>query len=128
MKAMHGVQSGKILIWAVTALVFLLSATTNGLMPLRSSEGVVMVICSGDGPLELRIDPRTGEPADDKTPGQHKPCDWASFNFTAYLPDAPVSPGEVTPILAETALIASSILTAGRATGLPPSTGPPAVI
>ncbi|RJE89318.1 hypothetical protein D3P04_01370 [Paracoccus onubensis] len=125
---MHGVQSGKVILWAVTALVFLLSATTNGLMPLRGSEGVVMVICSGEGPLELHIDPQTGEPADDKTPDRHKPCDWASFNFTADVPGAPVSPGNVAPILAETALIASSILTASRATGLPPSTGPPAVI
>lgn len=128
MKARRRVHFATIIMWAIVAPFFLLSAVTNGLMPQQTSSGVTVVICTGEGPLELGIDPKTGDPAGDQSTKSHKACDWAGFNLVAHLSAAPLAPVVTTPAPSTAARILPSILAVGRATGLPPSTGPPAII
>lgn len=58
-----------------------------GLMPARTGEGVVMVICSGDGPMLMVFDPATGtfHKAPAETAKTH--CDWAASPVA--MPAAP---------------------------------------
>lgn len=44
-------------------------------MPARTGEGVVMVICSGDGPMLMVFDPASG--TFHKAPAETR-CDWAA--------------------------------------------------
>lgn len=112
-------------VWAILTPFFLLTLFSNGVMPLRTAEGLVLVICTGEGPLEMVIDPATGDPIDQAPNDRQGHCDWASakppvglapslgllYTQTAFVPaDLPVLP---------------TVLCAGRTTGLPPSTGPP---
>ncbi|AJE45191.1 DUF2946 family protein [Celeribacter indicus] len=124
----QALHSLKLVVWAVLVPFFLLSAASNGLMLQKAPEGIAVVICSGEGPLELRLDVKTGEPVEKQSPDRPKHCDWASLHLSAALPDVAAAPDIATASLAAPALFPSTILTAGQATGLPPSTGPPAVI
>lgn len=128
MGACNGAHRGRIIVWAIVAPLFLLSASLGSLMPLRTAAGVFVVICSGDGPLGLYVDPETGQPVDHDPSDRHGICDWAGLRTGAYL-QAP-SPAPVEPergfVMAVFAMPA--ILVAGRVTGLPLATGPPLVI
>jgi len=109
---------------------FLLSLFSNGVMPLRTAEGLVLVICTGEGPLEMVIDPATGDPID-QAPDHQAPddrqghCDWASAKPPVGLaPSLGLLSAQTTFVPADLPVL-PTVLYAGRATGLPPSTGPP---
>lgn len=95
-------------------------------MPSHAADGsITLVICTGDGPLTLAIDPATGQPADTD---DHSACDWNCATPTVTL-TAPVT----LPLAdgwhaAQCAQARPFHLTAAGATGLPPSTGPPFAI
>lgn len=105
-----------------------LALIPHGVMPIRGAEGLVLVICTGDGPLEMVVDKATGEtrPREPADPGNS--CVWANASATVML-QAPVHLADVhlswQPAIPAGA---SAILAVARATGLPPATGPPAVL
>jgi hypothetical protein len=115
-------------VWAIVAPFFLLSAITNGLMAVQTSNGIVAVICTGTGPLEIRIDPATGEPVEEQAPDQQSNCDWANLKFSAHLAVSPVPEVEFNLGFIDAPNVPSSVIATSRATGLPPSTGPPNVL
>lgn len=52
--------------------------TPAGLMPVQDRDGTfVMVLCSGDGPILMTMDPRTGELGQTPAPQKQSGCDWA---------------------------------------------------
>ena len=68
-------------------LVVLLVLATQfrvGLMPAEAGGQAIMVICAGDGPMMMVLDPVTGEfhpaPPDTKSSG----CDWAGCGAVAF--------------------------------------------
>ncbi len=117
--------------WVLLAPLLLASSIPAGVMPAMSATGMpTIVICTGDGLVEIAIDPLTGAPLeeDDSDPGNADQCDWGSSRAT----DG-VSPP--TSIVARTAgaipaflPALSSPLLAAIATGLPPATGPPTAV
>lgn len=128
MGSRSGTQFAKLIVWALVGPFFLLSVVTNGLMPVQTPAGIAVVICSGEGPVELRVDPKTGKPVEDEPSDRRKVCDWASVGVNAQLPSITSIPQATTLTTEAAAPVFSTVLTAGLATGLPPSTGPPIVI
>lgn len=123
----------KLRLAALCALLvpFLLtSLIASGVMPARSQSGaVLLVICTAEGMAELLVDPETMQPADKSAPHapekSGQPCAWAVSQATFTLPELPALMPPQQSVIAMPASIAPVILTAARATGLPPSTGPP---
>ena len=115
----------------VAVVPFLLaSLIASGVMPARTSSGaVLLVICTAEGMAELMVDPATMQPAQKSAPDAPgkpgKPCAWAANQATFTVPDLPALMPPQQSVIAMSASIAPVILTAARATGLPPSTGPP---
>ena len=106
----------------------LLSLVSNGVMPQRMAEGVVLVICTGDGPLAIAVDPDSGKPAEKAPDTRSGRCDWANATPPATLCPPLQLPARQAGAAVEILPVTPLVLIAGRATGLPPSTGPPAVI
>ena len=117
-------------------LPFLLSALiANGIMPARSAGGAItLVICTAEGMAELVVDPATMQPVDGSSqdaPDQDGPqkqpasCAWAAnlADFAAPAPAALALPSW--QMIAALVPPAPTVLATARATGLPPSTGPP---
>lgn len=70
-------------------LVLLLVLATQfqtGLMPAEAGGRAIMVICSGDGPMMMVLDPTTGtfHPAPSET--RKSGCDWAGCGAVALEP------------------------------------------
>lgn len=123
-------------LWAVGPFL-LLSLISPGVMPARGADGaLVLVLCTADGMVETAVDPVTLEPltAPDGGPGQHPQnardhCPWVSLHglaMQAVAAPMPVRGGDITPLMIWP--LAETVLQAGRVTGLPPSTGPPAIV
>jgi hypothetical protein len=74
----------------------LLSLVGQGVMPKRTAQGITLVLCSVDGPVEVTLDPATGAPVP-STPDPH--CDWATAQVLALtaLPETPVLPLTLRP-------------------------------
>ena len=75
-----------------------------GLMPAQGAEGgTVMVICSGDGPMMMVLDPATGEfrPAPPST--RKSGCDWAGCGLA-------VEPVQVTPVFVSRVIPATPVI------------------
>ncbi len=107
---------------------FLLSLFSNTVMPVRTADGFVLVICTGEGPLEVTIDRETGAPIEEGPDRGSDRCDWASatplvtlFSSAELLAQQVDATGLALPI-------PPAHLVASHATGLPPATGPPAVL
>ena len=118
----------RVAVWALLVPFLLHSLIATAVMPAASANGPVLVLCIGDGLIEVIMDPLTGEPVHKKSTDLAGQCDWAAGNVVANLHtgfEAPTIIGFAKP----TDLPPSRfILIASAATGLPPSTGPPAVI
>ncbi|WP_281374538.1 DUF2946 family protein [Pseudochelatococcus contaminans] len=119
-------------VWVALLPFALLSLLANGIMPAMSSNGVVMlVICTGDGMVEMAFDSATMEPVADTTESDGEPtqkadyCSWAASHPAFDLPDlvAVQQPDTTLTVLAPPR--GPSILQIAAATGLPPATGPP---
>lgn len=117
-------------------LPFLPSALiANGIMPARSAGGAItLVICTAEGMAELVVDPATMQPldgSDQVDPDQDGPqkqtssCAWAANHADFAAPTPPVLALPSQHMVAALVPPAPTALIAARATGLPPSTGPP---
>lgn len=111
---------------ALLAPFLLMSLIAAHLMPSHGADGgMVLVICSTDGPKTITIDPATGEPVDEQDHPSASACHWACAGHAVTLTPAgslPLAERAAVPLCPQ---IPSFTLTAARATGLPPSTGPP---
>lgn len=121
-------------LWTGLLAFVLSSLIAFGTMPARAGNGaVVFVICTGDGVMEMAFEPITMKPVSDKEKGRKDApgldyCPWAAGQSALALdiPRLMIQPlpaaGRLTPQFTET------VLTVSRVTGLPPATGPPAVV
>ncbi|MDW4499029.1 hypothetical protein R5H30_13620 [Sulfitobacter sp. D35] len=116
----------RVAVWVLLAPFLLLSTLSGGVMPHRTADGLVLVICTGDGPIEVTFDADGSAPTD--TPAEADRCDWASGTQAATIFEATVPPPVATVVRRADASVTPFVLVAGRATGLPPSTGPPSSV
>jgi hypothetical protein len=74
--------------WLLTLPFVILSLIPAAVMPMRGTDGtMVLVLCTGDGPVETVVTLAGGDDAPDLQPR----CDWAASTAAALLPDiAPV--------------------------------------
>ncbi|WP_172294477.1 hypothetical protein [Pseudoruegeria sp. HB172150] len=115
-------------LWAIVTPFFLLSFLPGGAMPVQSADGLLMVICTGDGPLEIRVDPVTGEPVERDPHDGSGTCDWAMAKPAVSLASAPDFPAPTVVLVPSEPEVLPVIRAVARATGLPPSTGPPSAL
>lgn len=116
--------------WVLLLPFLLLSLISPAVMPARAADGtMLLVLCTGDGPVEMLVDLATGQPVerapdhgDDKT--DH--CAWACGQMAVAELAAPVLilGDAATGRTRQPAPVQSVALR--HATGLPPATGPPA--
>ena len=117
-------------------LPFLLSALiASGVMPARSAGGAItLVICTAEGMAELAVDPTTMQPLDGSAHGgtdqdgpqkQTGSCAWAVSHADFAAPTPPVLALPSWQMIAALVAPVPTVLATARATGLPPSTGPP---
>lgn len=115
-------------LWAMLSPFLMLSLLSPAVMPAQAADGTfTLVLCTGDGPVEMQLDLATGQPVHKSPSDRSDRCAWACARM-AIAPDAP----PVLPVLLGRVTRAdpppvSTRLALSRATGLPPSTGPPAV-
>lgn len=115
-------------VWALVAPFLLFSLFSNAVMPVSAPDGLVLVICTGEGPLEMVIDPETGEPVPKPAHDGSVKCSWAGANGPVLLSSpmlAPIRARSGRPVYLPAV---PAVLVAAHATGLPPSTGPPLVL
>lgn len=80
--------------WLLLAPALLMLLVPASIMPVRQSDGsLTIVICTGSGPLELRVDPDTGQPVEGEDIQTGSACHWNLLRDTAMLPEtgAPVA-------------------------------------
>lgn len=123
-------------LWLGLVPFFLASLLAAGVMPARiADDTIALVICMDGTATEIAVDPATMRPVDaapddpdgdgDHRPAGHTACDWAAGQLAVALPAADVPQGPApTPRVAPLAPV-STVIAVSRATGLPPSTGPP---
>ena len=95
--AIRSTRSGLsfVLLWAMTVGLALSSLLSPGVMPLRDAHGgLVLVLCTGDGPVAMVMDPVTGETRP-QMPDTENHCAWATAHpvagpDTGILPIAPL--------------------------------------
>lgn len=123
-----------VLVWISVLPFVLMSIIGAGVVPVRSAEGtLMMVICTGDGMVEIAVDPATMEPISDEgdkndtAPGQGV-CDWAAAQSAYTLVGQTVLSLALQKIAEAWTGFAETTLTVSDATGLPPSTGPPLLL
>lgn len=114
-----------VLLWLSLVPFLLTHLIAEGAMPQSGPTGFTVVLCTGDGPLEIAIGPDgTAHPV---TPDSqhHTPCPWAvgtpaflSFDAPSLLAFAPAE-------LAADVLPRAEVAAPGTALRLPPSRGPP---
>jgi hypothetical protein len=111
--------------WLLCLPFVLMSLLPAAVMPMRTAGGTFeLVLCTGDGPVTTVVDNGTGH--DDL--GAAQGCDWAcgqtALALCAPLAMAPLQ-GQARPSFAPSL---STPVAFAQATGLPPATGPPALI
>ncbi len=124
LRALHRVR------WPVSSLVLpfvVLAALMGGLMPSVSADGVSVVLCTGSGPLEIRVDLETGERIADPVAEESTHCPWGGASATAAVAVPVVFPWPVST-LGQRPPADANVLPARHAHRLPPSTGPPASV
>ncbi len=121
-------------LWAALGPFLLLSLISPGVMPARGADGAVtLVLCTPEGIVEIAVDPQTLQPLDDGAdgparhpdPGAGDHCPWAGLQPPIDLTAHAQLPRMMRPVLPQGFALADTVLVAGRATGLPPATGPP---
>lgn len=109
------------------------SLLAKGVMPALSPNGVVMlVICTGDGMVEMAFDAVTMQPVTDQRThdGPAKsadPCAWAAMHPAVVIPDLMAADMPLRDAVTSVTTPRSMTLRIASATGLPPATGPPAL-
>ena len=75
--------------WLLLAPALLMLLVPASIMPVRQSDGsLTIVICTGSGPLELRVDPDTGQPVEGEDIQTGSACHWNLLRDTAALRNA----------------------------------------
>lgn len=106
----------------------MLSLLSPAVMPAQAADGTfTLVLCTGDGPVEMQIDLATGQPVHKSPADRSDRCAWACGQMAMVQNAAPALPLLVGRVSRADPPPASTRLILARATGLPPSTGPPAV-
>lgn len=118
----------RMLDWALLAPFLVLSLISPAVMPAQAADGgLVLVLCTGDGAVEMVLDPLTGEVSKPSPKSPADRCAWACGQMAVAdlaLP-ALLLPAQAAQRAAPPA--APPLLAFVRATGLPPATGPPAL-
>jgi hypothetical protein len=83
-------------LWALLAAFAPLALLPAGVMPSQGAGGLTLVLCTGDGPVSVTLDPVTGEPTQD-APDR---CAWAVAQGPAVLP-LPFAPAVPAPRAAD---------------------------
>jgi hypothetical protein len=116
-------------IWALLTPFLILSLLSPSVMPGRGGDGgVVLTLCSGDGPVEMRIDPATGEPARKSPADAHERCAWATARTIVADLAQPFLPVRSTRVAHVDPAHSATVLRRAEETGQPPATGPPATV
>lgn len=123
-----------VLVWASVLPFVLMSLIGAEVMPVRGADGTLtMVICTGDGMIEIAVDPAMMEPVadegdrNDTAPGQGL-CDWAAAQAAYTLAEHRVLLSATPKLSRGRIVFAETTLLVSDATGLPPSTGPPLLL
>lgn len=129
--SMTGLARGSlriVAIWATAFAVLLAVLLPASVMPHGNLDtGLKLVLCTGHGPVSISFDVGSGAPV--KPEGEDgQRCKWACCHAFATAPGSP-------ELLARSAFASRSLrrepipllLHSSRATGLPPSTGPPLI-
>lgn len=120
-----------IAIWAMVLPFLGTSLVAKGVMPGAAPNGTVsFVICANGLMVEMAFDPVTMQPVDDDggtVDGAADACAWAALHGVASLPDPDAAPRPDLTLTATAAPEHDTLLRVAQATGLPPSTGPPAL-
>lgn len=124
---MRSGRSSRPVSWLLLVPFLLLAMLPGGVMPRVSAQGIVLVLCTGDGMLELRVDPRTGEPVEESEAADRH-CPWAQMRLTEALIAAPVLPLPVIATAHPLEPVPPMLRVIAAATGLPPATGPPLTV
>lgn len=125
-KGTRACEGAKAVLLCLSLIPFLLThLIAEGAMPQSSPAGFTVVLCTGDGPLEIEIGP-DGTPHPVAPDSQHHtPCHWAAGTLVFLGLHAP-SLLTVAPVEIAAATVASAELEAHRtALRLPPPRGPP---
>jgi len=94
--------------WLLIAPFLLTLLVPPSIMPARTADGgMSIVICTGDGPLEMRIDPATGEPLPDHKDDAGAGCHWNALRDAATLAE-PVFAAPAAAFFSERAIIATA--------------------
>jgi hypothetical protein len=83
-------------LWALLVALLPVTLLPAGVMPAQGAGGLVLVLCSADGPVTVTLDPATGEPVQ-AAPDR---CAWAVAQASAVLP-APFAPAAPAPRVAD---------------------------
>lgn len=114
------------LLWAMISPFLLMSLLSPAVMPARGLDGAMtLVLCSGEGPVTVTLDPVSGEPVH-KAPDAGR-CDWACAQHAIIDAGQTAMPEPFPVFAAPECAPAPAHLAEARATGLPPATGPPSV-
>jgi hypothetical protein len=90
-----GAQKGRLPIWGwvLIAHFLLILFVPPSIMPVYTADGgISIVICTGDGPLEMRIDPATGEPVSGHEDDAGASCHWNALRDVATVPELALAP------------------------------------
>ncbi|PTE15541.1 hypothetical protein [Pseudogemmobacter blasticus] len=130
MKARTQGQKRQGMAWVLLVPFLLMSLISPAVMPARADDGTLtLVLCTGDGPVEMTIDLATGAPAKKAPDGSPDRCAWACAQCAGACPGG--CAGAALPHLALRRADpppATTTLARAEATGLPPATGPPSAV
>ena len=116
-------------IWALLTPFLMLSLLSPSVMPMPGGDGgVLLTLCSGDGPVEMRIDPATGEPVRKSPAAAHERCAWAAARAIVADLAPPLLPVRSTRVAQVDPAPSATLLRRAEETGQPPATGPPATV
>ncbi|MEZ5742177.1 MAG: hypothetical protein R3D89_00210 [Sphingomonadaceae bacterium] len=130
--------------WSMLVVLALLlrAAIPAGWMPVSGPEGITVMLCAGDGPVEIVLpvanqstSPMLSHDGHHDMPGhdndsspEREACAYAlAFGQSLDLPPPPALATKPPVLREEFALIPSGSLTAGSRRPKPPATGPPAL-
>ena len=116
-------------LWVLFAPFLVLSFVSSAVMPMQAADGTMMlVLCTGDGPVEMQIDLATGEPVQKSPSDVSDRCDWACGQLAVADLMRPEAPAPTVVLLsALPAAPVDLILPAARVTR-PQARGPPTFV
>jgi hypothetical protein len=94
MRARISIFPLKAVLWLVLAPFFLTSLVADAVMPVATADGLMMTLCTGEGGVEITIDPAMGQPVEKSDISSTQRCDWAAAQHViAFLEPLPAACG-----------------------------------